>query len=300
MNKKVLSMFLLLASLLILVSCIEFEHQTMTYAVINGDLLIFQEYEGIYGADNTKILTGQEKQELDSVLNGGRTFFFANWIGEYHRKVIEEALAKCDDQNSKHTAKELASIKIQRPLLQYLLKNVKVTNGKLYYNHQGQLSGYQTIKVTNIKQLITLANKTISKEILVEFNNKNISLETKAMITAKAKAGFQWLKIIGNKIIIEFPMTADDYKTMQADIKKDQQKNKSNNNPMLQLLTKNLSFSNSLVTSYIGADNNIPVVIRGKVSEPYHDNAATYLAQKTSIEKGIDLKQLKQDFFSNQ
>jgi len=300
MRKKVLHIFSLLAILVIMVSCIEFEHQTMTYTIINDELLIFQEYEGIYGAKNTNKLTAQEMVELNSVLQSGRTFFFANWIFEYDKKIITETLATWNDKNSKHTVKELASIRIYRPLLQHLLQNVKVTNGKLYYNQQGQLSGYQTVRVKNITQLITLTNRAISQSILAKFNNKHTSPETKAMMTAKAKADFQWLKITGNKIIIEWPMTASDYKMMQDKIKEDQKKNKPNNYLLFQLMTKNISFHNNLVTTYIGKANHIPVIISGKVFGPYYDNASSYLAQKTSIEKQLDLKQLKQEFFNRQ
>ena len=64
-------------------------------------------YEGIFGGGvdglgaregskkaDPKNLTAREQKQLESVLKGGRAFFFSNWIFEYDSSVLQEILDK--------------------------------------------------------------------------------------------------------------------------------------------------------------------------------------------------------------
>ena len=74
----------LVVCLALFTGCLEFEQQTLTYRydAKTDTLRIFQSYQGIFGADAKDGLSQDELAQLDSVLTGQRTFFFANWIFE--------------------------------------------------------------------------------------------------------------------------------------------------------------------------------------------------------------------------
>ncbi|MBG87739.1 MAG: hypothetical protein CMO80_12660 [Verrucomicrobiales bacterium] len=82
---------LLAIALPMLAGCIEWDHQEVRYRYdAKADRLrIFQNYEGIYGADKKDSLSSSERSQLKSVLAGGRTFFFANWIVEINLPEVK-------------------------------------------------------------------------------------------------------------------------------------------------------------------------------------------------------------------
>jgi len=66
---RILRLFVLLP-ILWLTGCLEFEDQTLTYRydASTDTLRIFQDYHGIFGADDTAKVTDAEMEQLDSVL----------------------------------------------------------------------------------------------------------------------------------------------------------------------------------------------------------------------------------------
>ena len=96
-----------LLPMLWLTGCLEFEDQTLTYRYDAGTdtLRIFQDYHGIFGADDAAKVTPAEEEQLDSVLKGQRTFFFANWILEYNREQLREFLGQLKDPEKRKEMK---------------------------------------------------------------------------------------------------------------------------------------------------------------------------------------------------
>ncbi len=90
--------------------CVEFQEQTMSYRYDKAadELRIFQDYRGIFGggdgADSTPgtELSGREQGELASVLEGQRTFFFANWIFEYDREAMQTLRENLDGRRAQN------------------------------------------------------------------------------------------------------------------------------------------------------------------------------------------------------
>src|SRR5439155_20837429 len=103
---RILRLFVLLP-MFWLTGCLEFEDQTLTYRYDAGTdtLRIFQDYHGIFGADDTAKVTEAEVEQLDSVLKGQRTFFFANWILEYNREQLRELLQELKDPQKRKEMK---------------------------------------------------------------------------------------------------------------------------------------------------------------------------------------------------
>ena len=61
-------------------------------------LVIWQQYEGIYGDDGFEGLSPKEIDQLHSVLEGQRTFFFSNWITDYNAQQLADEVAKMRDK----------------------------------------------------------------------------------------------------------------------------------------------------------------------------------------------------------
>ena len=109
--------------------CLEFEQQTLTYRydAKTDTLRIFQSYQGIFGADAKDGLSQDELAQLDSVLTGQRTFFFANWIFEYNRDQLREMIGKLKQPDAQQELKmEPAALARAEILLKLLLDNVRV------------------------------------------------------------------------------------------------------------------------------------------------------------------------------
>jgi len=161
-----LRFFGLLSLLWLLSGCIEFEDQEVHWRYLPEEdtLVATLRYQGIYGGEGkrkgekipAKNLTDGEIKQLTSVMQGGRAFFFGNWISEFNRAQLEKAL------------KETADIPegLDSRLLNLLLKEVKVENVGFYVDEKGWLCGAQTFQVDNVSDLLDLTNKKIAEEVL--------------------------------------------------------------------------------------------------------------------------------------
>ena len=156
----------LLSLLWLLSGCIEFEDQEVRWRYLPEEdaIVAVLRYQGIYGgegkrkADKTpgKQLTEGEIKQLTSVMQGGRAFFFGNWISEFNRNQIEKGLEEFADVPEG----------IDSRLMNLLLKEVKVANVGFYVDEKGWLCGAQTFQIDNGSDLLDLTNKKISDEVL--------------------------------------------------------------------------------------------------------------------------------------
>jgi len=159
---------LALLPMLWLTGCLEFEDQTLTYRHDPGTdtLRIFQDYHGIFGADNTAKLTDTEMEQLDSVLKGQRTFFFANWILEYNREQLRDLLTELKDpEKRKELEQPETAIARYEKLLTLAVDNVRVENNGFYFDAKGRLCGSQKVIVTQVAKLIARIGARVSTRL---------------------------------------------------------------------------------------------------------------------------------------
>ncbi len=281
----------------LLTACVEFTEQRLTYNVEDNELTIFQEYRGIYAKDinlsgknrekhkkKTK-LTAEEQKDIDSVINGERTFFFSNWIMEYNRAHLEKELVKYNEE--KLSPEEIAERSTWIPLIELLLANVKVTNGDFYFDEKQRLSGYQIVRVKNVDQLITEVNSRISKWILQTKPTEN-GAEIHKKKQEMAKAGHQWVKQDRNRFTISYPASAQEY----DELKQESSGYTGNSKPPI-----TTAYSDGIATIDIGTADAAFVVISKVMSDTYSPVAVDYISSKYQIKNDLDIDGIKQSLF---
>ena len=198
---------------LLLTGCLEFERQTLTYQydAKTDTLRIFQNYQGIFGVDKKDELSAQELEQLQSVLNTQRTFFFANWIAEFSRDSISEELAKSKTPEADETPAGTAARGRLGTLLQLLLDNVRVENGGLYLDDKGKLCGVQRVTFTHFSNLLVAGNEVIRDALKAESkkdsSDASLTAEERALYAKSAAGPAHYIQIEGNQIRFRFPTT---------------------------------------------------------------------------------------------
>ncbi len=204
---------LLLAALcaLLLTGCLEFERQTLTYQydAKTDTLRIFQAYQGIFGVDKPDALSGQELEQLQSVLSTPRTFFFANWIAEYNRDLVREKLAESKTPEANESATAAAARARLGMLLQMLLDNVRVENGGFHLDDKGKLCGVQRVTVIRVSKLIAAGNESIRDALKAD--QGNLTAEERALYAKSAAGPADYIQIEGNQLRVRFPITRPDF-----------------------------------------------------------------------------------------
>ena len=219
MKRKYSLTLIVLSFSLAFSSCIEFERQKLTYIhdEEKDELRVTLTYEGIFGNldkgeysqknrddvathDSLNLL---QIDQLESVLREKRAFFFSNWIAEYSKPSVEKML-KSIIKGNKHG-------KFGDPenkLIELLHQNVEVQNIGFYKNKMGKLCGGQTLKISNISQVLASANEVIQRQIvahipqlrkeLIENVPSAWSARTIDLIEKKLKGKFEFIRLEGN------------------------------------------------------------------------------------------------------
>ncbi len=206
----------LLAFAVALTGCIEFERQTVTYLHdAKADTLhIHQTYHGIYGADDATKLSEQERVQLDSVMKGQRTFFFANWIFELNVGLFREGLAK--SEAPKTNSLEEAQRRAETNLLTLLIANVRVENGKFYLNEKGQSCGTQRVTLRNVSKLVAAGNALMRKALEVEMKDKPTAAE-RELINASLARPEPFFTLTGQQLRFRYPLPRAEFDKADAD-----------------------------------------------------------------------------------
>ena len=242
--KRILSASLLFYLLLSFTSCIEFESQELTYRHDEKEdaLLVTLRYEGIYGstrnggfsqAEPNDFATAErlnQKQvgQLLSVLDGKRAFFFSNWIFEYDRNALAQMLERV-------LVEPVPEGKVfgqpERDLIEALLSNVDVRNVGFHKDGKGRLCGAQTLRITNLSKIISLANQVIRRQVTAHLPEMReelekqvkdaMSKETIDLIAIKMKDDYSFIQVEGNLITLQSPMMDPDTKRISESLLKD-------------------------------------------------------------------------------
>lgn len=215
-----MTQLLALLLLLALTGCLEFEDQTLTYRYdAKADTLrIFQDYRGIYGAKDKSQLDEEEIAQLDSVLNGQRTFFFNNWISEYNEASLREALDSFKDPVKRKESNEPESaLAAYEKLLALALENVRVENGGFYLDAKGRLSATQRVTVSQVSRLIAAGNVAIREALKAASAKDSTSSEDKAAFLKALQGPADFIRLQGNLATVHFPITREQFDKAMTD-----------------------------------------------------------------------------------
>ena len=208
-------------AVLLLPGCIEFEKQTLVFRHYpeTNTLVIWQHYEGIHGEDNEHDLSKKEREQLHSVVNGQRTFFFGNWITEYNAEDTGKFIAEEEASLKKGFASKLEADEARQILAfaRMVRKSVIIKNGPFYLNQQKRLSATQHVTLNNAGKIIRDINALFHMAILqgngifdvfgnFEEGDPNIELLEKS-----AHAKMEYLTLKGQQLQFRWPMTAEHF-----------------------------------------------------------------------------------------
>ena len=283
-NSRMLRVFALLPMLL-LIGCLEFEDQTLSYRYdpAADTLRIFQDYHGIFGADDTAKVTAEEEEQLDSVLKGQRTFFFANWILEYNDEQLRERLKELKDPQKQKEMTETARARLEK-LLTLALENVHVENNGFYFDAKGRLCGSQKVTVTKVSKLIAAGNDVVRETIKAEAGKSETSAEDKAVLL-KAEAGpGNFIHLQGSALTVRVPMSPRSYAEMMDPGSSD-----------ARLLAEfrrqggRITTTNDMVTFGLGVPTNAETTLTLPMAKkPYVPNAVDAVRKRASIREKFD------------
>ena len=212
-------------------SCIEFEREKIAYVhdEEKDELRVTLTYEGIFGnlekGQNSQhgpddittadSLNKQQIEQLESVLEQKRAFFFSNWIFEYSASSSAKMLEKIIKENGQGKFGEA-----EKKLIKSLLDNIEVQNIGFYKNNAEQLCGAQTLRISNISVIIPLANQVIGRQMKAHIQEmreereekvpNSFTTETIDLIENKVEQNFPFIQVKGNLITLTLIMTEPD------------------------------------------------------------------------------------------
>ena len=286
--KSLLSRFIVICSVIPFSSCIEFESQELVYRYEkkNDTLLIALKYEGIYGATKAGFddrsddaatdeqLSEQQVAQLESVLAGGRAFFFNNWISEYSRSGCAEALQMGQDG----VGEGEVFGKPEKKLLRALLDDVKLESIGFYFDENKRLCGAQTMRISHFTKFLRLANEVLRRQLeakLPEFRKEqaeavksSFSRESIDLLEQALKNDYDFLVHEGNLLRVQFPVVKLDYERAEEEA--------------LENLPAGvrLDFRKGIATLEMGRLGDGKVVLRKKCFTGYSRNALKYIKAK--------------------
>ena len=205
-------------ALVLATACLDFEKQTMTarYYEKTDTMVILQHYEGIFGSSKGRGLSGSEREELNGLLNGQRTYFFDNWLTVYDPDQIKEAIVEAKAEIAKGDAEvDGAIVERQIVLFKLLLANVKSVSGPFYLNQDGKLSAMQQVTIRNVQKILKAANVCLRDSVLAEANKANkgdLDDASLALLRIAAGRDHDFIQLKGNQLRVRLPMTGKGFK----------------------------------------------------------------------------------------
>lgn len=187
-------------------------------------LYIFQDYQGIFGDELKDTLTTErhsfpdissEVEQLDSVLNRERTFFFLNWIYEYDReRLLDYAKELSDSAGRKENGWKDGDegYKQIQKLINLVVANVKVENGPFYFDENKRLCGVQRVTFTKVSEFLRITNEILRRSIKEEIEgDENKTEENRKALLRVAERQKEFVALRGNRLSLVFPISKEDY-----------------------------------------------------------------------------------------
>jgi len=267
-------------------SCIEFEREKIAYVhdEEKDELRVTLTYEGIFGnldkGQNSQhgpddittadSLNQQQIEQLESVLEQKRAFFFSNWIFEYSASSSAKMLEKIIKENGQGKFGEP-----EKKLIKLLLDNIEVQNIGFYKNNAEQLCGAQTLRISNISIIIPLANQVIGRQMKAHIQEmreereekvpNSFTTETIDLIESKVEQNFPFIQVKGNLITLTLIMTEPDQKRITNSTVKDLPDG------------ARIAFEDESLLIEIGGKQDQVGELSKNCFEGYYDNAKNYL-----------------------
>lgn len=213
--KKRLPIAMVCLPILLLTGCLEFEQQRMSFRhdTATDTLYIYQEYRGIFGADDPSGLSEGEKEQMASVMREERTFFFNNWITEYNRSLFKEKQGAPKGSLDTNEAYEAS----MRVFLDLALANVKVENVGFYLDGEKRLCGAQRVTVKNVSKVLVGLNHMLWYFAWNQAEEKDKTKEERRLLIAFADSGQETVRLEGNRLEIRWPLTEADYRKLKEE-----------------------------------------------------------------------------------
>jgi hypothetical protein len=281
--------FLLLLLLFSFSSCIEFEKEKLTYVhdEEKDELRVTLTYEGIFGNldkgeysqknrddvathDSLNLL---QIDQLESILKEKRAFFFSNWIAEYSKPSVEKILKSIIKGNEHGKFGDP-----EKKLIKLLLKNVEVQNIGFYKNKMGKLCGGQTLKISNISQVIASANEVIQRQIIAHIPHlrkelvENVpsawSEKTIDLIEKKLKGRFEFIRLEDNLMSFSTIMAEAEQKKLTDSSLKDLPSG------------ARVEFRDESIVILVGSESDEVVQVSKKCFDGYQPNALNYVREQ--------------------
>ena len=272
-------------------SCIEFERQKIPYVhdEEKDELRVTLTYEGIFGNlekgqnsqhgpdDITTVDSLNQKQieQLESVLEQKRAFFFSNWIFEYSASSSAKMLEKIIKENGQGKFGEA-----EKKLIELLHKNVEVQNIGFYKNKMEKLCGGQTLKISSISQVIASANEVIQRQIIAHIPHlrkelgENVpsawSKKTIDLIEKKLKGRFEFIRLEGNLMSFSTIMAEAEQKKLTDSSLKDLPSG------------ARVEFRDESIVILVGSESDEVVQVSKKCFDGYQPNALNYVKEQHS------------------
>ncbi len=285
---KKLPGFLAVCCVLLLTGCLDYGQQTLTYRYDrkSDTLCIFQIYQGIFGEDQQVGLSEKELAQLQSVLSGQRTFFFANWIWEYDRDEVSKGLDNLDRPDAPPEAKMDAAAHTRREtFFRLLLDNVQVENGAFYLDDQGKLCAVQSVTVSRFSKLVAAGNGQICDLLKLEANGEKVSAEEHALYLKSAGQQRPYITISGNQLRFRLPIT-------RSAFEKSYGPNSSAAKQVEEFRQRGgkVAFANNEMKWSLGAQSDRATTLTLSVSEkPYVANALDAVKSKAVLHEQMDI-----------
>lgn len=295
MARRNLSLIAALALLVSSVGCIEFERQVMTYRYDQktDTLLIFQDYQGIYGADNPAKLADIEASQFQSVLAGGRTFFFANWIFEINLKNLRDAIVDLPDRSAETVAEDELNL-VSLAAAKVFWENCKIENGALYLNSQKRLSGVQRVQISNLRKILPAVEEALKAYFKAQAGQGLEDLGKQQAFELVSRPDWKFIELNGNRIVARFPMSAEEYRSSF-------EKNDGQSEYFRKLKTAGIDVRHSqgIVTIAMGrATDKRTRISFAPYSKDYRDNLLNHLQKQgaVKIRKSFDSGRAAREF----
>lgn len=263
--------------------CIEWDHQVVRYRYDHktDTLLIFQDYRGIYGADKKEQLSDNEKEQIKSVLEGQRTFFFANWIFEISRESLRDSMAEMRDRSGDTVAEDDARLAILAAM-EIFEPSFTIKNGDFYHDQEGRLSAVQSVSIRNVSKILPLVNEAIRAAYKAEARKKVDNVEAQLSWNRVADGKWTFIRFVGNQVQLKLPGNLFEEDVDLKDLK--------NSGVQIGLV-------DSGVTATMGRpDDKFTTVAHDPFEKTYGDNLLKHLQGKVKIRKTLDVEKQAKNF----
>ena len=272
-------------------SCIEFDKQTMVFRHYpkTDTLVIWQQYEGIHGEGEGDELRDEEIEQLESVLQGQRTFFFANWIFEYDGKAVKQYIQDLKEELKEGAAdKDPAQLRSLIASLKLLQKSIDIYNVSFYLNKQGQLSAAQQVTLRNVSKHIKAANAFLRSLIVIGELDADDEL-TKLLLDKSVEDEMEYISLVGQRLRVQWPMSAKQF--MQLDFDEDAVKKFTQTGGTVKHANGSLCVEVGKVQS---ADTTVSIRLS---DAEFKNNAAEHVAKRFGIDRKFDPAKARAAFF---